>query len=534
MKRGETPPDATRQRYETLAGLVDGGVVEVAADGRVAGVDEAFVETTGPPAEEPVGEPLAALFDDGERVERALDDLGASDETLTVTIADAGGEPTPFELQLRGVDAGGEAGAVGVLAPVESERAERDRTLERRAHQQRVVADLGQRALETDDLDELMVEATRRVADVLDNEYSKVLDLDASDGELVLREGAGWGDDTVGAATVDADAERSQAGYTLQTEGPVVVEDLRTEDRFDAPALLVNNGAQSGISTIIGSVENPWGILETHDTVVQEFSVEDVDFVQSVANVLADAIERERYDAEREQLVAELAASNERLEQFAYAASHDLQEPLRMVSSYLSLIEDRYADALDEDGREFLAYAVDGADRMQEMIDALLEYSRVDRDTEFERVDLDEVFADVCRDFERKIEETDATVVAESLPVVAGDEDQLRQVFGNLVSNAIEYSDGAPTVRVSAERDDDAWVVAVSDDGIGIDPEHADRIFEVFQRLHTHDEHSGTGVGLALVQRIVERHGGDVWVESTPGEGATFYFSIPDGNQRDD
>jgi PAS domain S-box-containing protein len=238
---------------------------------------------------------------------------------------------------------------------------------------------------------------------------------------------------------------------------------------------------------------------------------------------------------ERREYQRKLEASNERLEQFAYAASHDLQEPLRMISSYLSLIESRYEEVLDEDGREFIEYAVDGADRMQEMIEALLQYSRVETEGEdFEPVDLDAVFEDVRRDYELKIEETDAEVTVESLPTVSGDEDQLRQVFGNLLSNAIEYSgDEPPDVDVSAHRDRDSWVLAVEDDGIGIDPEHADRVFEVFQRLHAHDEHAGTGIGLALCERIVERHGGDIWVESEPGDGATFYFSIPDERQTD-
>ncbi|MCG1003343.1 MULTISPECIES: PAS domain-containing protein [Halobacterium] len=544
-KRAEREIEQHREQLETLFEVLPVGVVVANADGELVeanGIAKRIWGGADFDAEsvDEYDQYTAWWADSGERVEpdeyalaRVLDGEPVVEPDVYDIEAADGSERV---IEVRGMPVYDDGEVVrGVITMTDvTERADRDRTLERRAHQQRVVADLGQRALEADDLDELMVEATRRVADVLDNEYGKVLDLDESDGELLMREGAGWREDVVGSATIDADAERSQAGYTLQTEEPVVVEDFEAEDRFDAPALLVDNGAQSGISTIIGSVENPWGIFETHDTAVQEFSEEDVNFVQSVANVLADAIERERYDAEREQLVADLAASNERLEQFAYAASHDLQEPLRMVSSYLSLIEDRYGDELDEDGREFLDYAVDGADRMQEMIDALLEYSRVERDADFESVDLDAVFADVCRDFEVKIVDNDATVVAESLPTVSGDEDQLRQVFGNLLSNAIEYGGDEPTVRVSAERGDREWVVSVSDDGIGIDPDHADRIFEVFQRLHTHDEHEGTGVGLALVQRIVERHGGDIWVESTPGEGATFYFSIPDRDQRDD
>ncbi|MCU4799205.1 PAS domain S-box protein [Halobacteria archaeon HArc-gm2] len=409
-----------------------------------------------------------------------------------------------------------------------TERKERERELERRARQQHVVADLGQFALEADHLDELMNEATRQVATVLDNAYAKVLDLDADRQELLVRQGVGWDEGIVGEATVAADDD-SQAGYTLLSEGPVVVEDLPAETRFSGPDLLTDHGVRSGISTTIGSVDEPWGILGTHDTGRQQFSREDVKFVQSVANVLAEAIERDRYQSELEDLVADLQESNERLEQFAYAASHDLQEPLRMVSSYLQLIETRYGDELDADGEEFLEYAVDGADRMRDMIDGLLQYSRVETQGDpFEPVALNDVLDVVYDDLQVRIEESDANVETTSLPRVMGDPSQLRQVFQNLLSNAIEYSgDEPPRIEVSAERDGSDWVVSVRDRGVGIDPDDADRIFEVFQRLHTHEEHAGTGIGLALCQRIVERHGGEIWVDAAPGDGATFSFTLP-------
>ena len=224
-----------------------------------------------------------------------------------------------------------------------------------------------------------------------------------------------------------------------------------------------------------------------------------------------------------------LEESNERLEQFAYAASHDLQEPLRMVSSYLQLIESRYADEFDEEGEEFLEYAIDGSERMKEMIDGLLEYSRVETQGEaFEPVDLDEIRADACQNLELQIDESDAVIDSEQLPRVEGDASQLRQVFQNLISNAIEYSgDAPPQVDISAERDGEEWIISVRDRGLGIPSEEQDRIFEVFERLHSHEEKSGTGIGLALCNRIIERHNGEIWVESEPGEGTTFSFTLP-------
>ncbi|MFC7238355.1 PAS domain-containing protein [Saliphagus sp. GCM10025317] len=237
---------------------------------------------------------------------------------------------------------------------------------------------------------------------------------------------------------------------------------------------------------------------------------------------LTDITERRAYQRK-------LKESNERLEQFAYAASHDLQEPLRMVTSYLQLLENRYGDAFDEDGEEFLEFAVDGAERMREMIDGLLEYSRVDtRGDPFEPVDLNGVLEDVQEDLTVRIEESNAVIVTDDLPRVNGDASQLRQLFQNLLSNAIEYrGDEPPQIDVTAEQAGEHWVLTVRDEGVGIDREDAERIFEVFQRLHTHEEHPGTGIGLALCERIVERHGGEIWVESEPNEGATFSFTLP-------
>ena len=251
---------------------------------------------------------------------------------------------------------------------------------------------------------------------------------------------------------------------------------------------------------------------------------------------------REKYELEKqnerlkrterrlEEAVTELEASNERLEEFAYAASHDLKEPLRMVTSYLGLIERRYGDDLDEDAEEFIAYAVDGAERMRTMIDGLLEYSRVQTEGDsFDAVDLEGVLDDVCTDLQFRIEETDAVVERDPLPTVRGDESQLRQVFQNLLSNAITYSgDEPPRVRVGAERRGTEWTISVADDGIGIDPADQERIFDIFQRLHSTDEHAGSGIGLAVCKRIVERHGGELLVDSEPGAGSTFSFTLAD------
>jgi signal transduction histidine kinase len=224
-----------------------------------------------------------------------------------------------------------------------------------------------------------------------------------------------------------------------------------------------------------------------------------------------------------------LQQSNRDLEQFAYVASHDLQEPLRTVASYLQLVKKRYAGRLDSDADEFIDFAVDGAGRMQQIIRDLLVYSRIGtQGKSFSAVDCNEALRDVMHNLKADVIRQEAEVTHDPLPRVSGDRVQMARLLQNLISNAIKYrSDARPKVHVSARRSGDEWILSVTDNGIGIAPEHADRIFGMFQRLHARDEYSGTGIGLAICKRIAGRHGGRIWLESEPGRGATFSFSIP-------
>lgn len=236
---------------------------------------------------------------------------------------------------------------------------------------------------------------------------------------------------------------------------------------------------------------------------------------------------------ELERLVGELERSNRELEQFAYVASHDLQEPLRMVSSFMQLLERRFEHQLDDKARQYISYALEGSQRMSQLISDLLMFSRVGRGTwNPAPVNLNELFSQIRSNCRTTLEETGAVITCDELPIVQGEPSQLSQLLQNLLINAVKFrkQDVTPEVHVSATRQGKSWLLAVRDNGIGIAPEQHQRIFVIFQRLHSRQKYNGTGIGLAVCQRIVEFHGGRIWVESEPGKGSTFFFNLPAWN----
>jgi signal transduction histidine kinase len=230
-----------------------------------------------------------------------------------------------------------------------------------------------------------------------------------------------------------------------------------------------------------------------------------------------------------QETAAKLARSNADLEQFAYVASHDLKEPLRAISGSVQVLQERYRDRMDERAEAVIKHTVDGATRMQTLIEDLLTYSRLTtREAPLVPTPCTEILQEVLANLELCIKESKAVITHDSLPIVSADRTQLLQVFQNLISNGIKYrSQRTPRIHLSAEQRDHEWLLSVRDNGIGIAPQYADRIFRIFQRLHTRSEYSGTGIGLAVCKKIVERHGGRIWVESELEEGSTFYFTLP-------
>ncbi|WP_436347734.1 PAS domain-containing sensor histidine kinase [Natronorubrum sp. FCH18a] len=465
------------RKYETIFETVEDGIYVVDEDGRFTMVNESYADMLGYAAEELVGSHALTVVDEdvhrvAQEMEAGITEGEVDTPSMEAEIRTADGEQFSAEATFAVLPAqGGGRERVGVVRDI-SERKERERALEESEQRYRTLIDHfpGTVGLYNEEFEYTLVGG--EMLDALDISRDEVI------GSSIYER---YPDELV---------ERIEPHFQAVFEG----ESHTFEDRY--------LGLDLWAHTL--PVRNSNGNIFAGMLMVQDIS-------------------------ERKEYRRKIEESNERLEQFAYAASHDLQEPLRMISSYLQLVDNRYSDELDEDGQEFIAFAVDGAERMKQMIEGLLQYSRVETQGDsFEPVDLDSVFENALEDLRVKIEENDADITAEPLPRVHGDAGQLRQVFQNLLSNAITYSgDEPPRVHVSVEENAGNWVFSVRDEGIGIDPDDRERIFEVFHRLHTIEEHSGTGIGLALCQRIVERHGGDIWVDSEPGDGATFSFTLP-------
>jgi light-regulated signal transduction histidine kinase (bacteriophytochrome) len=252
----------------------------------------------------------------------------------------------------------------------------------------------------------------------------------------------------------------------------------------------------------------------------------------SIRRALAEQkLRLQRKEAEHELAlkVQELARSNSDLEQFAYVASHDLQEPLRMVAMYTQLLGERYRGKLDEQADKYIHYSVDGALRMQTLVQDLLVFSRAGREgTKMMQVNCNLLMKQVLKNLEASIKESNAEIIAENLPTVLANSTQLQQVLQNLVANSIKFRGArVPRVSIRAKQVGAEWLFELSDNGIGIAAEHADRIFVIFQRLHTREEYSGNGIGLSICKKIIERHGGRIWVSANEQEGATFHFTLP-------
>jgi signal transduction histidine kinase len=359
----------------------------------------------------------------------------------------------------------------------------------------------------------------RIIAEVMASKQTKVKDLRASDGMRTFRR--------EGVCTVVAIPLHTQHDVLgiIQLGSREIREFQESELRvFDAI------GGQAGIAIQKARLydESQHAQAALREKAAQ-LTRSNADLQHSTREVKSAKEKLERVNSMLTVQAAELARSNTELEQFAYVASHDLQEPLRMVASYVQLLARRYKGKLDSEAEEFISFAVDGSKRMQDLIQALLAYSRIGtKGRQFAPTNCEVVLQNALKNLQIAIEDSQARITHDLLPTVMGDSIQLGQLFQNLIGNAIKFrGEKPPCVHVTAERQGSDWLFSFRDDGIGIDSQYAERIFVIFQRLHSKEDYPGTGIGLALCKKIVERHNGRIWVESEAHKGSTFRFTLP-------
>ena len=352
---------------------------------------------------------------------------------------------------------------------------------------------------------------------------------------------AGYMVDTYQSSTVEVPDRAPDQAYAVEgTLSDAVIKSQRcivfqpgnVAEAADGYAGLVGAygmGLRSFLSAPLLYRGEPIGCLNLHSLTDSAYSDRHRLLAERIGVYIAGAIANAQLHAQVTQQSEELSRSNRELEQFAYVASHDLQEPLRMVSSYVALLGRRYDGQLDDRADKYIHFAVDGANRMQRLIHDLLAYSRVGtRGGELTPTDTASVLRETLSNLEVAIVESEAEVVYSDLPSVMGDPSQLRQLFQNIVGNALKFqSESRPRVELEASRDGDQWTFSIRDNGVGFDQRYAERVFGVFKRLHRNADIPGTGIGLAICQRIIERHGGRIWAESKLGEGSCFYFTLP-------
>jgi signal transduction histidine kinase len=330
-------------------------------------------------------------------------------------------------------------------------------------------------------------------------------------------------------------------GRILDNGRPLWIVDVHEDQNFPRAQAASDVGVKSAFGFPALAGDEVVAILEFFSPSVAEPDDSLLELLEHLGSQLGRVIERTRardeltrHSQALERQATELERANGELKEFAYVASHDLSEPLRTISSFVQLLADRYRGRLDSDADEFIDFVVDGTERMRRLIDDLLGYSRLgSRPLELEAVDCTRVLARVQLDLQGIIAESNASIEIGELPTITADPDQLERLFENLISNAIKFGGPEPPrVRVVAERDGPDWRFSVIDSGIGIESRHAERIFSVFQRLHAPGGYGGTGIGLSICKRIVERHGGRIWIEQTEGGGSAFRFTIP-GSEED-
>lgn len=420
-----------------------------------------------------------------------------------------------------------------------SDRKKAEEALNRRATQADFINRVGQRISSQLQIAALLQEIVDAVSDTFHYFGVHLFLLDESHNRLRLQAVAGGYKNIIPDDLV-VELGKGMIGNAASLGRSLVAPDVSRDPYF---VRLADEFTRSELCVPIRSGGMTIGVLDIQSIALAAFDEADLAAMETLSSQLASAItnarlyeeaqaeltQRRRVERMLKGMTEDLARSNKELEQFAYVASHDLQEPMRMVGSYVQLLARRYKGQLDQDADDFIHFAVDGASRMQGMINDLLAYSRVGtRGKAFAPTDCEAALDKALTNLKIALAEKNAAITRDPLPTLAADDTQLTQLFQNLIGNAIKFQDkNTPRVHISAALKDGSWLFSVRDNGIGIETRYQERIFQIFERLHRDSEFRGTGIGLAICKRIVERHGGRIWVESQPGEGATFFFTIP-------
>ena len=406
----------------------------------------------------------------------------------------------------------------------------RDITDRIRIRQQAYIAELSQLALKGAGLDQLMAHAVEAVVRVVKVDFCGLWEASPDGRTLLLRAGSGWSEGEVGQASSPTESS-SPSGLAFSGRSPVVVEDLGKDRRFANTGFLSDHGVTSSVSVAIPSGEKSFGVISAYTRRPRLFNRDETNFLQSIANILAAAIERKRAEEQISREKANLEKANLELDSFVYIASHDLRTPLRGISAFASFLKEEYGNQLDENGREYLDEIQRGALKMGDLIQDLLALSRMSRiKNPCERVPASGMVESALNRLTIDMHDYDADIeVQTDMPEIRCDRIKITEVFVNLLSNAVKFARKGVRTRVRVGYTDrgDSHEFWVSDNGIGIAPEYHQQIFDMFRRLHTDEEYEGTGAGLYIVKKIVENHGGTVRLESRPGAGSTFYFTLP-------